>query len=529
MAPVGGGGAASAEGVEAGPVPDSLGRLTRRASLNAGAALVDYAARIGVGLAVTPILLSGLGTWLFGVWEMLQRLGTYLTAADGRPTEALRLVVAQRQSLDDPRGHQRYVGAALVVWVIMLPLVAALAGVLVWLAPSLTHAPAALRGEVRVTSALLVAAFLLTTLAMVPEGVLRGMNLGYKRMGLQAGLAVLAGLLMAAAVWGGLGLAGLGGALVIAAAATGLCFWVLTRRFVRWFAPARPARSEVKLMLGMSVWLALGDVLSKLLRGSDVVILGAVLAPAAVTPYVLTAYAAQAGDGIHAFTTGAAMPGVGGLLGTGQQRRAGRARAELLLLTWLFVTVIGAVILLWNRSFLGLWVGPDRYAGVWVDLLIVMIAAESAFIRVDAYIIDAALAPRARVLLMGAAAAVTLGLSILFTIKFGLVGLCAGVLAGRGVMAIGYPVLVRSRLDARGGAVLDRVGQVRLVAATVALWGGAVLAAPRLTPPGWASWVAGVVLSAAALTALALATAPADARRVVTRRLRVAASGGGRW
>src|SRR5881398_1692493 len=75
--------------------------LTRRASLNALQSLLDYGARLGVGLLVTPIVVAGLGRSLFGVWEMLNRLVSYMSAADGRPTEALRLIVANRQAVDD--------------------------------------------------------------------------------------------------------------------------------------------------------------------------------------------------------------------------------------------------------------------------------------------------------------------------------------------------------------------------------------------------------------------------------------------
>src|SRR5437899_6284973 len=47
--------------------------LTKRASLNAIQALLDYGGKLLVGFVVTPILVSGLGTSLYGVWEMLSR------------------------------------------------------------------------------------------------------------------------------------------------------------------------------------------------------------------------------------------------------------------------------------------------------------------------------------------------------------------------------------------------------------------------------------------------------------------------
>src|SRR5205807_2603114 len=75
--------------------------LTQRASLNVIASLLDYGAKVAVGLVVVPILVGGLGRSLYGVWEMLGRLAGYMTAGDGRPTQALRLVISTLQASDD--------------------------------------------------------------------------------------------------------------------------------------------------------------------------------------------------------------------------------------------------------------------------------------------------------------------------------------------------------------------------------------------------------------------------------------------
>src|SRR5439155_1426307 len=285
--------------------------LTQRASLNAIASLLDYAAKLVVGFVVTPIVVAALGRSLFGTWEMLNRLVTYMSAADGRPTEAIRLMVANRQAVDDATTQRRYVGAALAVWLLFLPVITAAGGLVIWLAPGVTKAAPDLHGTVRVATALLLASFFMTLVAGVPESVLRGMNLGYRRMGLQASLNLVGGLLMIAAVRAGLGLVG--------------------------------------------------------------------------------------------------------LIGRGDHTRAAQVRRELQTLTWLLVTGIGATILAWNPSFLSLWVGRQHYAGPWVDLLIVVIAVQTAFIRTDAYIIDAALRPRPRVLIGAAAMATTIALAVTLT------------------------------------------------------------------------------------------------------------------
>jgi len=495
--------------------------LTRRASLNAAAALVDYAAKATVTLAVTPILVGGLGRTLYGIWEILARLGGYLSVTDGRPTEALRLVIAQRQGSADAAGNRRQVGATLAVWALTLPIVLAAGAVLAWwLAPALTKAPPHLVPEIRATALLLVLSFLVTGLASVPESTLCGMNQGYRRLGVQTGLNVMGGGLAALAVWSGLGLVGLGQANLLRVMASGVAFWLLARRHVRWFGAANPTRLEVRSLLGMSVWLTAGDALAKILLASDVIILGAVLTPAAVAPFALTGYAARTALGLHIFAVGAAMPGIGGLLGRGETGRALQARGDLLTLTWAFATAVGATILMWNRSFVGLWVGQPYYAGVWVDLLIVLAFTQTVFIRTDAYVIDAALRPRLRVIVAAAAAVLMIGLSIVLTDAFGAIGLCAGLLAGRAVQSVVYPILVRASLPNPARAPRS-FRSLRRAAVTAALFTAALGLGRSVHAASWVPWVAGMMTTAGCATGFALALGLSRAERdAMLRRVR---------
>lgn len=512
----------------AAPVSESATRaggleaLTRRATLNAGASLLDYGVKVVVVLLVTPVLVSGLGRALYGVWEMLTRLGTSMTAVDGRPTDALRLIIAQHQTTNDDAARRRYVGAALVVWALLLPLLALVGGAIAWwLAPALTDATPELRGVVRLSAALVIAAFLLIGLASVPEAVLRGMNLGYRRMGVQASLNVLVGLLSAGAIWFGLGLAGVAAAQLGLAVATGLCFWLLARKFVSWFGVARPRREDVKLVFNIGIWLAVGDAIAKVLLASDVIILGAVVAPAMVTTYVLTGYAARTAQGIHIFAAGAAIPGVGGLLGRGELRRAAQARHELLLLTWLFGTVVAAALLMWNRGFIALWVGAEHYAGLLVDALIALLFLQTIFIRVDSYIIDATLRPRLRVLISAVAMIVAVGLSIVLARTHGIAGVCLGLLAGRTIQSLSYPFLSARSVGSETPARQASVRIARRVLVTVLLLAAAAWLGQTLDVTGWASWVAGAAAGAVAITGLAFALGIDEAeRRAILSRLR---------
>ncbi|HEV2750091.1 MAG TPA: hypothetical protein VGV12_06145 [Gemmatimonadales bacterium] len=492
--------------------------LTRRASLNVIAFGLDFGVKTAVGLVITPLLVERLGAALFGVWEILGRLAGYVAAVGGQPAEALRLVVANRQTAADSRTQQRAMGSALIVWLVLLPLAALASGLLAWYAPTLTGAAPEWSAAVRVAAALLFAGGVLGALGALPEAALHGMNLGYKRMELQAALNLAGGLLTAGAVYAGLGLVGLGGAQLIAYGLSGLCFWALARGYVAWFGAARPTRPDVGKMINLSAWLSGGDLVSKLLLASDVLVLGILLSPTVVTTYVLTSYAARAAVAIHGSAVAAAMPGLGGLIGERQHERATLVRRELLVLTWLFVTTVGVTILLWNRSFVALWVGANHHAGSAVELLIVLIGAQTAFIRADAQIIDAALQSWLRVVISVGAVIVTIAFAIVFTRAWGLPGLCLGLIVGRLTQTVSYPLLARRSVGDHGALVAP--GLVRALLVSAALFAVALRFADRVTPAGWLGWTAGVATTVTLAAGLAfVAGLSAPSRYAVVRRV----------
>jgi hypothetical protein len=183
--------------------------LTRRASLNAFAAAVDYAARIVIQLALAPLLLTFLGAGGFGAWQVLQRLVGQATPAGGRPGEALKWVVAQGQASDDVDGKRQQVGTAVAVWALFLPLVLGLGLVLAWISPAIVHASGADAWVVRGAAGLLVVNLALLGLATLPQSVLQGENLGYRRLGLSTAILFVGALVMVLTLWAGWGLVGL--------------------------------------------------------------------------------------------------------------------------------------------------------------------------------------------------------------------------------------------------------------------------------------------------------------------------------
>jgi O-antigen/teichoic acid export membrane protein len=487
--------------------------------LNVVASLLDWSAKLAIGLLVTPVLVGGLGRSLFGVWEMLIGLVSYMYVVDGRPTEVLKLLIANQQAAKDPAIQRRHVGSALGVWLIFLPVLVVAGTILVWFAPAITKVPPALQAPVRIACALLAFNLLLANLVAVPESVIRGMNLGYRRMGLQAGVSLVGGALTIGAIYLGLGLIGVAGVQVVLSALTGLLFWYVVNKYVPWFGIARPTLADVRSFFGLSLWSFAASLVAQLLLAGDIIILGMATQASTVTTYVLNGYAAQATVGVMSLALGALTPGLGAVVGQKQHERAARLRQEMLLISWLSVTTIGSIILLWNRSFLHLWIGTPYYAGFWVNFLIALIMVQTVFIRTDAYVIDTTLRLRGRVTMSAVAVLVFVPLAVVLTWVWGMVGLCLGILGGRLVQTVSYPLLVNSYLGRPQRISFQALARPGFVMCL--LFVGSGYLGQRLLSRNWFEWGVGIGVSLGLIVCVAiLGGLSAEARGRLMRRVR---------
>ena len=127
---------------------------TQLATLNAVASALEYGARLIVGFLINPILVAGLGDYGYGVWQILGRLVAYMTPASGRPTQALKWTLANRQASVDFHEKRRQVGSAMIVWLIFLPVLALIGSGLIWFTPTWLGASAEFTPIVRLVVAI---------------------------------------------------------------------------------------------------------------------------------------------------------------------------------------------------------------------------------------------------------------------------------------------------------------------------------------------------------------------------------------
>jgi len=419
--------------------------LTQKAYLNALAAALDYGARLITGFVVTPFLVTGLGNLGYGIWRTLDSLTGYISVASGRPSQALKSTIANLQSSTDYEAKRRNVASAILVGLLFCPLLVTLGGVLVWFAPIwIKNVRVELYGVVRLAAGLLVARMIMNTLTYLPQSVLEGENLGYKRMGLSATLVIVGGGLTIVALYLNTGLVGVAVASLATVLLTGLLFVLVVRSYVPWFGLAKPSRQALRQFIGLSGWFMIWRLVMQLMTASDLVILGMFASVELVTTYSLTKYAPEMLINFVAIVVFGVTPGLGGIIGAGDLKKARQVRGEIMLLTWLITTIIGSTILLWNQTFIHLWVGGEHYAGSTPTLLILVMISQFVLIRNDANIIDLTLDLSRKVLLglFSATLSVVIAGVLVSFFKAGITGLVLGLIAGRSILSLTYPLLI---------------------------------------------------------------------------------------
>lgn len=499
--------------------PRKKQELARHYVLNTLAVLFDTMGRFLITLFLNPHILSYLGTTQFGIWQVLSRMIDYLSTPGGRPAQALKTVIVKGQLTQSDETRQQIVGAAVATWLIFSP-VYFIGGLLTALyLPSLVDVPLELVYSTRVAIAILTMAVFLRELSHIPGAVLAGMNQGFRVAGVKS-FAYLTMFLVALGLFKlGVGLEALSLGQATAGLTMGLVGFGIAKKALPWLKARRPAPGDLGRFLKFNAWFLVNRLLDLLITTGPVLLVGFLGSLDLVAMFTLTNLAPNLILAGGMQLVGSAIPGLGGQLGSGQLTRVIRIRGEILLLLWLFITLGGVGTVLFNHSFVSIWVGAEHYGGYMLTLLMVIMSTQEIVIRVDSMIINVGLDLRVKTFLNLASTVITITLGVFAFNFYGMEGLCLGFILGRSLQSLGYPYLVGRALKLSVRQQL--AGMMRAVSVTLLL--STLLAVSRweITADSWFSLLplAAMVTPAIALALLFLGL-NAGQRQQLTSRVR---------
>lgn len=344
------------------PLPARPAR-TKRFIAGAGIGYAYQALIMTAGIWFTPFLLRHLGPHDFGLWSVGMQILGYLMLLDMGIFALLPREAGNATGLAQGRleAAQLALLIAKVIRIIMVQLpVVVLAAALTWY--FLPSAWLALRPPLAVMLVVFVVLFPFQTL----QGILSGLQdlsfLGLIRM-LSWTITTVVSLVL---VFRGLGLYSLAIGWGIGEVVSIACLaWRAQTRFP-YVLPKRIFSATwegSRAYLGRSLWVTISRIASILINGSDILIVGKLLGPLAVVPYVCTGKLISVLSNQPQMLMDLALPGMSEMRYSESRQRIQQASTALTQITLLFSGALVCAMLMLNNSFVGWWVGAGQYGG----------------------------------------------------------------------------------------------------------------------------------------------------------------------
>ncbi|HEY6361441.1 MAG TPA: oligosaccharide flippase family protein [Vicinamibacterales bacterium] len=315
-----------------------------------------------VGLWLTPYLLRNLDQHDYGLWLLTAQILFYLALTDVGIVALLPREVAfttGRAGDTLTADLQRLVGETtrLVLW--QLPMTATVGFAMWWLAAA--ESPG-LGGLFAIVVSVFVATFPLRILHALLQGLQDLAFVGGARL-----IAWIVGtMLTVALVEAGVGINALAaGWACTQLVGAGLAWWRLCRRFPGILPRRLPSLSIgwARLQLGRGAWVSIGQMAQVLINGTDLLVIGALLGPAAVVPYACTGKLMTLLANQPQLFMQTAAPALSELRTSVPRAHTFEVVTALSQLLLIGSGLIACVVLTVNAPFVSWWVGPDQFAG----------------------------------------------------------------------------------------------------------------------------------------------------------------------
>jgi len=423
----------------------SRDKLVKRGGLNAKSGLILFFINTITAFILNPILVSYFGTYYFGIWKSIEKFLGFAAIADGKGAQALKWTIANYESRDDEAQKKRFIGAAIIVWLIFLPILVTIIGLVAYFSPTLisnvkTEDAALVMGIITLLGINLI----ITPLLNISESVLVGTNRGYLGNYIRMVWLMIAFTITYMVVFFKFGLKELAMSIVFVTILRGISYFVVAKKEVSWFAALKPKSEELKSFFKFSSWKLAWSFVARFLMASEIIFLSMLISPSSVSHYVFTAYLVITGVSVASIVSASFNPSVGRLYGNQEYAACRHIVSNLREFILAFSVFVGAGILLLNQSFVTLWAGDGLFLGSVNNLFIVLIMIQLLLIRNEAFLIDLSLDIKLKVLLGVASIVLSSLLAVLgyYYIDASISMIFIGIFTGRLLLLFLFPLMV---------------------------------------------------------------------------------------
>ena len=415
-------------------------------SINSLASLIENFFTLLFTFVVTPILVSTLGVELFGLWKTAERFIAFIKAADGRPAQGLQFMIS-RNIDNNPHLIEGYIHNSYAVWIMFIPAVIILGFFLVWIFPLLTNTDYYFLFDIRVALVIMVLTFIIYSFISIPIAVLTGVNLKYKKLPLFMFYLFILLIFIIFSSKNQLGVIGIAASYFFSMIVMSIMILITVQKNVVWSYSVRPKLLNFKRYMKLNGWYILWSFVNKLMLNSDVVILGYILSATFVASYSVSNFLPQSLMTIAMLISTNIAPGLGKIIGDRKYNKALRLRNEMFAYILYFSTLIGSIVLIFNQSFVELWVNEVVYVGNLTVFLLVILSIQTIAMRSDAVIIDTTLDIKEKTFSGFLSFGLALFLSFYLVPEYEVAGLCIAFLISRALLSVYFIKIIYKKFN----------------------------------------------------------------------------------
>lgn len=211
-------------------------------------------------------------------------------------------------------------------------------------------------------------------------------------------------------------------------------------------------------MKGLNVWFGIGSLAGVVIQYLDRIVAARLVSVESVTTLTLTAQVYLVTGVLLTQMTTTAMPALGQLIGMNRMQAAFDAYRRLFLAST--GVAIVAALGLWsgNAAFVARWVGPQNYGGAMLDASLALSLLVIAWTLPFRAVLSASLMARPLAVIRMIEASLNLCLSILLTLRFGLIGVVISTAIAGALTSCWYlPRLVAGYFQCGAGRMLWQI------------------------------------------------------------------------
>ena len=408
-----------------------------------------------------PFSLRFIGREEYAIFVLGNDLLFGLTLLDFGMTASLRAQVAQLTGRQDTTGLNRLASSAVFSQSLMSLLILVGGVCLSLAAPRFFELSSSLSVETRLLILLLTFSAVLSFVTRPFNALLIAFQQTHVDNLIQLALLLLRSGLIVLLLVLGLKMMALAVAAIIASATVALLSVARCYRTIDKLSIRRRLVSRDLLwrnMKGLNAWFGMGTLAGVMIQYLDRIVAARMISVESVTTLTLTAQVYLVTGVMLTQMTTTAMPALGQLIGLNRMHAAYEAYRRLFLASTGVAVVAAFGVWAGNAAFVARWVGSQNYGGAMLDASLALSLLVIAWTLPFRAVLSASLMARPLAIIRITEACLNLCLSILLTLRFGLVGVVISTAIAGALTSCWYlPRLVAGYFQRSAGGMLWQI------------------------------------------------------------------------